>query len=293
MGWRPAHNGRTTRTRPGRPHQNSQEGRVGGTRAPTRSGGPPRASSARTVEEPGRRSGPPAPELGLGDETLVQVRLFPRRFPSPPGTAARHRTEPAPPERETLAPATPAARASGRVDRARRRRIRRVGAAAEGSEEAGEAPALGSTPRACREAERAPPPERPAYRFPCRTDVLPTCHVTLRGQKPQTPPPYKSHPSTLGEWIRKQRILTARTSLGPNSVRVSLPARQLRRWKPQHRQSPHPRSRGRYVFRGSRGRNWTEVEFDRLRTAADATSPAALESFLWTDYADRHYHAAW
>jgi len=36
---------------------------------------------------------------------------------------------------------------------------------------------------------------------------------------------------------------------------------------------------------------WTETEFNLLKAAGDSTSP--VESFTWTRYADRHYHAAW
>jgi hypothetical protein len=41
------------------------------------------------------------------------------------------------------------------------------------------------------------------------------------------------------------------------------------------------------------GRNWDEAEFNLLRNAAMSTTPAPVESLLWTTYADHHYHAAW
>ncbi len=39
--------------------------------------------------------------------------------------------------------------------------------------------------------------------------------------------------------------------------------------------------------------SWTETEFNLLKAAADATSPAPIESLFWGTYADRHFHAAW
>jgi len=36
---------------------------------------------------------------------------------------------------------------------------------------------------------------------------------------------------------------------------------------------------------------WTEDEFNLLKTAAESTGP--IESLLWTEYTDHHYHAAW
>jgi len=48
---------------------------------------------------------------------------------------------------------------------------------------------------------------------------------------------------------------------------------------------------GRAADMFSSDHTWTEDEFNLLKTAADATGP--IESFLWTEYPDHHYHAAW
>lgn len=54
-------------------------------------------------------------------------------------------------------------------------------------------------------------------------------------------------------------------------------------------QSYHMQGRAADMYSASYA--WTEAEFNLLKAAADQTGPA--ESFSWTTYTDRHYHASW
>ncbi len=54
-------------------------------------------------------------------------------------------------------------------------------------------------------------------------------------------------------------------------------------------QSYHMHGRAADMYSASHA--WTEAEFNLLKAAADQTGPA--ESFSWSTYTDRHYHAAW
>jgi hypothetical protein len=59
-------------------------------------------------------------------------------------------------------------------------------------------------------------------------------------------------------------------------------------------QSLHMHGRAADVCRvGQPNCGWTEDEFNRLKAAADATSPSPIESFFWSTYADHHYHVGW